>query len=179
MVKKMHVMLLIFIVVTISGCIADPYKARIGDRDVQFRSDLNEARRVPIFPDESAARSLLLDPEKLTVGLVYVSNESVNGYYFVDSYEFGFKFTLITKERIGVAKRLVGLNITDISELETIKEENELDAIVFLEAFSNETSVRVDDDTVYVRGKDMSQNKRKYTDLDLAVDRLLLALLAV
>lgn len=181
MVNKMHTILLIFLVVAISGCIADPYKARIGDRDVQFRSDLNEARRISIYPDESAARSLLLDPQKLTVGVVYVSNNySINGYYFADAWEFEFKFTKIIKERIGVAKNLVTLNITDISELETVKEENELDAIVFLEAFSNETSVRIDGDIVYVRGKDMSQQpRRKYTDLDLAVDRLLLALLSV
>ena len=48
--------------------------------------------------------------------------------------------------------------------------------VIFLTA-SDETSVTLKDNIIYIKGKDFSEVDRKYTDLDLATGKFLMVLM--
>ena len=49
--------------------------------------------------------------------------------------------------------------------------------VLLMEAGADETKVSIDKNVVRMMGKDMTENERRYTDLDLAVDKFLRVLL--
>ena len=53
--------LLLVVVVISSGCVTqNPYRLKIGGKDVDFRANLDEARKVPVYPSELEIKKALL-----------------------------------------------------------------------------------------------------------------------
>ena len=192
-------------VVLISACLGAPevYKIKFAGLDVNFRADLNNAEKVSLEPGAEAVRQIMFENPVSIVRIAFAPNDDFNGFYRVAGFELATKTILAYKQFIftdksfsqqegdvscvifeksfsgGVAAQrkicfeTVSLNSTE----EAFAMANETAPILLMEAGANETKVLVDRNVVRMTGKDMTESGRKYTDLDLAVDKFLLVLL--
>jgi hypothetical protein len=178
---------ILLVLVLASACIgqakANPYQLTFGGAMLTFRANLEQAAKTPV-DDANSVRALLLDPNIEEVHLAYIPNQSaaprggtITGFYLVDGYELAYKLTAIYSTYFGGAVNIITLPLNSTGEaLAAATKER---PVIIMEAGRNPTEVRIDGNysIVYVRGADMSQNGRDYTDLDLAVDKLLLVLM--
>lgn len=118
----------------------------------------------------------------------------------VSSYELTFKLVIIYKyyfQGLGTinvtenqdsqetclyfsqTKRTVCIQSVSLNSTSEITSNEFEHAILLLgPSQTNETSVRVEDNIIKVSGKSFEEDTRKYTDLDLAVDKILLVLMS-
>lgn len=171
------IILLITFVILISLCIQKPNQKKFAGQTLNFRSDLIQAQKTEVYPSETALKDVLLSPEVAKIWIAYFPNDQENAYYLVAAYEFSYKMTIVNKYYFQLVKRIEVLALNSTEELLPTKEE----PVVLLlgPSKTNETSVRVDDYLITASGKDFSEINRQYTDLDLAVDKLLLVLMEV
>ena len=173
--------MLIAVVLTVlsSGCITqNPYKASIGGKDLEFRANLEEAAKVPVYPSEFALKKLLLDNDIERYKLVFISDEKENQFYAVDGFEVSYKMSLIHIVALGRQVPLDSFNVSNVSQAFGNATSSE-PVILMLgpAAGANRTAVTVINNTVVLEGPDLSEEDRDYTDLDLAVDKMLLVLM--
>lgn len=162
-----------------------------------FRANLEEAQNVSVFPSEDAIRSVLLNPSVYKVNIAYIPNDTENGYYAASSFEIGNKLGIIyknyfqgdcnvstTKEDDGSTCLLfcfterkcfnsLPINSTD----ELIPTDVEPVILLLGSSHANKTAVTVDNYLITVEGNTFSSQDKPYTDLDLAVAKLLLTLM--
>lgn len=171
----------------------NPYQMKFANETLNFRADLNKAALVAATPDDQSIRNAVLSGNVSRVKISYAPDERYNGFYAADSFEITYKLFIIFKYRFGIngyvyegesgencmffeetGKRMCILSEPVPSE-DDVKAGN-AEAIIFLSA-ANETSVSLKDNVIYVRGKPDYEQGGKYTGLDLATDRFLLALM--
>lgn len=192
-------------VIFISACLGNPevYKIKFAGMDVNFRADLTKAEKISLEPGSDAVRQVMFEAPVETVRFAFVDGEGNAGYYGVTGFELQYKTILAYKQYIftdkaipqtedgkecvyfeklltggiGTQRRIcfetVVLNSTD----DAAGMANESAPIILMDAGAPETKVSVEGSIVKIMGKDMSQENRKYTDLDLAADKFLLVLL--
>ncbi|MFQ6010130.1 MAG: hypothetical protein ACE5J7_03375 [Candidatus Aenigmatarchaeota archaeon] len=170
---------MLILAVLVSGCVTqNPYKAKIGGKEVDFRADLNEARKVPVYPSEFALKELLLHEGIERVRIAFIPNEQENPFYAVDGFEISFKLTTIYIVYFGYQIPIESLEVNTTSEAFANATYSEPVILILGPATgANQTAVTVANNTVVVEGHDLSEIDRKYTDLDLAVDKMLLVLI--
>jgi len=165
--------------VLVSACVgqSNPYQTEIGGQKVTFRANLDRAKDVSLSPDGALLNGLLLDPNVRKITIAYVPDNATNGFYTVTGYELSYKIVLIQAFYYGDSPKIEGvaLNTTE----EAYKLASPIYPVILMLAGADRTAVTVDGNVVLVEGKDMTENGRDYTDLDLAADRLLLELLKV
>jgi hypothetical protein len=175
----------------------NPYQRYYAGDIRQFRSNLDEAEKIPVFPDENAVRSVLLNPSVYKVRIAYLPDEEENAYYAAASFEIANKLGIIYRE-----------NFQGNCSVDTIKENDDSSCLLFCYSFkkcfrslpinsvneirstdtepvilllgsknTNRTAVTVNNYTITVEGKTFSEADRPYTDLDLATDKLILTLM--
>jgi hypothetical protein len=170
---------IIMAVLLVSTCIgqSNPYQMEVGSKKVTFRADLDKAKDVPLSPDSSALQNLLADPNVRSITLAYVPDNSTNGFYTVTGFELSYKIVLIEGLYNGGPPEIksVALNSTD----EAYSMSTAVEPVILMKAGADKTGVTIDGNVVLVEGKDMTENGRAYTDLDLAADKLLLSLMPV
>jgi hypothetical protein len=170
-----------------SACIgqakANPYQLTFGGAKLTFRANLEEAAKTPVS-NENEVRAILLNPSIRGVQLAFIPNQSaaprggtITGFYLVDGYELAYKLTAIYGTYFGGDVLLSTLSVNSTGEVLTAA--NSTMPVIMMQIGEGPTKVTADPDNhvVYVSGADMSQNGRDYTDLDLAVDKLLLILM--
>lgn len=166
-------------VVLLSACVgqSNPYQAEIGGQKITFRANLDKAKEVSLSPDGDALKALLLDLNVRKITICYLPDKDYNGFYSVSGYELSYKMVLIQAQYYGDSPEIgaVALNSTE----EAYKIASPVSPVILMMAGADKTAVTVDSDVVIVEGKDMTENGRDYTDLDLAADKLLLSLLPV
>ncbi|MEM5814658.1 MAG: hypothetical protein QXD77_02480 [Candidatus Aenigmatarchaeota archaeon] len=166
------------LVLLVSACVAqsNPYQMEFAGSKLSFRSNLDRAKDV-MLSDGEAAKALLLDPGIPTIILAYVPDNATNGFYTVAGYELSYKLTLAHQAYFGSAPDIKGVALNTTEEAYAMAT---IDVpVILMKAGSDRTAVTVDGDVIIVEGKDMTENGRDYTDLDLAADRLLLEILKV
>lgn len=176
----------------------NPYQMVFGNETRNFRANLFEAEKVPVYPDSNTLRNVFLGGNVSKISIYYIDGTE-NGFYGTSAMEFTLKMGLIYKYYRGNEGYSFGEGnrgnclyfyasensvCFDIEALESadnissIKSSPSSIAVLLLgPPFSSRTDVRADNYTVTVEGKSFDETSRKYTDLDLAVDKLLLELM--
>jgi len=141
---------------------------------LNFRRDLREASKIPIYPDELAVRNEIMNQlvENVTIAFKPAS-ETENSLYSLEIYE------IIPKLMIGYSriKTSPHFNATIVSSYENIEGAihptmNNPMIVLVHPVYSNETSVSMGFHTIYIKGKTAK-------DFDLATIRFLLAALDI
>ncbi|MEM5804818.1 MAG: hypothetical protein QXU82_03175 [Candidatus Aenigmatarchaeota archaeon] len=156
----------------------NPYKLKIGEKDVEFRANLNEAAKVPVYPSELEIKKVLLGADVEKVRIAFISNDTENSYYAVDGFEIAYKLGTIYVVMFGESLPIESLPAN--SSAEVFANATAKEPVIFMKgpgAGATKTQVTLVNNTVIVEGPDLSEEGRTYTDLDLAVDKLLLVLL--
>lgn len=191
-------------VVVIAGCISGEavHKLNFADMEISFRADLRQAEKISLEPGPEAIRQVMFENPVTLVRLAFVPDEQNTGFYGVTGYELiaktglAYKQYIFTDESFYLAegsnsciifeKTTAGITtqrkicfetllLNETSEAFAFA--NETAPVILMEAGASETKVSVDGNVVSIMGKDMSQQGRAYTDLDLAADKFLLVLL--
>jgi len=177
--------------------ISSPFEKYYAGDVRHFRANLNEAQNVTIIPSEDAVRTVLLNPDVYKVYIAYFPNDTENGYYAVSSFEIGNKLGIIYKNyfqgdcNITTEKEDDGstclvfcfsgkkcfnslpINSTD----ELVPTDVEPVILLLGSSRANKTAVTVDNYLITVEGNTFSEQDKPYSDLDLAVAKLLLILM--
>ncbi|MEM5778284.1 MAG: hypothetical protein QXD43_00395 [Candidatus Aenigmatarchaeota archaeon] len=179
---KKIVFLTILIVLT-AGCIEKPltsYQKKFAGLTLNFRANLTEAEKVLVEPDENALRNVLLNYNAEEFGIAYIPNETENAYYLAASYELAYKLTIINKYYFNRVKFIDSIPVNNITEAFLIAKEEKPIILLLGESQTNLTAVKVFPTgyVVIAYGGNFSEIDRKYNDLDLAVDKILLVLMS-
>jgi hypothetical protein len=173
--QKIALILTVFTLLFIAGCVQqpmEPNKRTFAGKTITFRANLDEAAKVPIYPNETAMLRTLYDPAVNWIYIAYVPNDDENGFYAVTGYELTFKLAGAYKAMFGRMPAVREL------ELNATPEQPASDALVIWmrgpAAGANQTDVTINGGIITVEGADVSE-VNTYTDLDLAADRLLLS----
>lgn len=137
--------------------------------EISFRDDLREAVKVPVFPSKNEINSVMMNPSVKNVTILYKLTESSESMYAIESFEIIFKLKIAYLSN----NMNVTLNVQNITSYENLKgnPENPIIALVH-PIYSNETAVRVEDHTIFIKGK----NDR---DFDLATINFLVGALDI
>lgn len=139
---------------------------------INFRAPIALATLTSVEPDEDALRLLFEGPQPMAVA--FVPDDSLNGFYAVASFELGYKLTLYYDEMFGAVPEISSLPVSGREEALAASSNR---TVIFLVGNADSTKVSVNGTLIEVRGSDMTENGRDYTDLDLAVDKLLLTVM--
>lgn len=175
--RKLVLIIPIILIMFIAGCVQQETSNRryFGNQLLTFRADLDKAADVPIYPDKATLLQAMNDPGLKWLYIAYMPNSSENGFYAVSGYDLTYKSVLGYKDMFGITPSV------RVLELNTTPGQPEPNALIIWMrgpgAGANQTAVTVDGGLITVEGKDFSEVNRTYTDLDLAVERLLLAFL--
>ncbi len=176
MKKMLPVALLLVAVAVTSGCLGQdegvgPRQMVFDGNVMNFRTPLAEAAGVQMESENSTIRYMLGEPRPIAIA--YVPDDSLNGFYAVDTFEIGYKLSVYYKARFGEIPDIVSLPVSGIGEAYNITDR----VVIFLEGNATKTTVYARANVIRVSGADMTENGRDYTDLDLAVDRMLIAVM--
>ncbi len=175
------------------------HEMRYGNLLLHFRADLRKAINVPVIPSETVVRKMLLSENlhKITIALPDVKSHA--GYYGAVAFELSFKLTVIYNSLYSMfshPKVFEKENTTCLYYPDSLKEicigkmlfsnvhglkakKGEVIIALLGEGYANTTSVRAfpEKNLILVEGRSENETGRDYTDLDLAVDKLLLVLM--
>lgn len=139
---------------------------------IYFRSDLRQAAKVPVYPNEDSVRKELMNSSVQNITFAYkLSNTTEDSYYRIEAFEIAQN--LYYGYRV-LVKTIPGFDVMNISSYENLsgKIENPVIALV-IPTYSNETSVTVTSNhTIFVRAKTLD-------DFDLATEKLLISALGL
>jgi hypothetical protein len=161
-----------------------------------FRGNLDEAAKVPVYPDETSLVNVLLNPEVYRIKIAFIPNDTENSFYFASSFEITNKMSIIFRSILGVnvttfktedgssclmfhpdeyVRCFISVPINSTDELT----ENSMEPVILLlgPSNANSTAIYVDNNTVILEGKSFEEVDRTYTDLDLTVDKMLIVLM--
>lgn len=171
------------------------YQLSFANETLNFRANLEKAAAVPAIPDDVSVRNAILSGNVSRISLSYVPDEKYNGFYAVDGFEITYKLLIIFKHYYGIngyvyagengencmffeeTSRTICISHAPVSsESDIISSSSE--PVIFMSA-SNETSVSLKNNTIYLKGTpEYVQNSgNKYTGLDMATDKFLMALM--
>ena len=162
-----------------------------------FRANLIEANKTPVYPNEASVANLLLSPEVYKIQIAYIPNVTENAFYLTASYEITSKLGLVYRHYYTSQPEVfkdsdnsscllfyddmqtrcfksVAINSTD--ELVPTP----VEPVILLLGPSQEdfTAVNVENNMIKLSGASIDESNRTYTDLDLAVDKMLLILMS-
>lgn len=174
--KKIFASLLI--VMLIAGCVGqtktNPYELNYAEKRMVFRADLNEAEKIFVEPSAEDLQNILMDPYVKGIKVAFVPSEN-DKFYAVSGFELAQKMQWVNMAIYGSAIPITNLILNKTEDAKRLASKEM--PIVVMQGGVEETKVLVNGYAVYVRGKDMTEVKRDYTDLDLAADKLLLTLM--
>jgi hypothetical protein len=178
------IILIIFLIILISGCVEtyNPFQKEFAGIKLNFRANLDEAKTVPVYPNEMSLRNVILNESVEEISIAYIphGNESIeNSFYFADSFELAYKLTIINKYYFGVVKPINSVPVNSILEAYSLSSSSKPVIMLIGPPHSNSTMVNVTNYFIEVQGKSFEEVNRTYTDLDLATDKLLLVLMEV
>jgi hypothetical protein len=191
------VVIAILVLVKISGVLNSPYEMFYEGDVRHFRADLIEADKVPVYPNESAIKNVILNPEVYKIYIAYFPNNTENPYYLASTFEIVNKLGIVYRhvfknDTIGTYKdsdgssclvfqsnrktkcfRSFPINSTD----ELVPTDIEPVILLLGPLKTNKTAVTVNNYLITLEAKDFTEINRNYNDLDLATDKMLLVLM--
>ena len=174
------IVLVLALIIVLSGCIEEhnPFQKEFAGVTLNFRSNLDEAINVPVYPNNTALRGVLLSNDVQEIGIAYIPEDSKNSFYLADSFELAYKLTIINKYYFNVTKPIDSIPVN--SSLEALSLASSQKPIIMLVGppETSDTLVNVAGYFITVQGESLEEVNRTYTDLDLATDKLLLVLMS-
>jgi len=172
--------LTMILIISIAGCVekpSNPYQKDFAGLTLNFRANLDEAEKVPVYPNETYLRSVLLNNDVEEIEIAYIPNETENSFYLAASYELAYKLTVINKYYFKKTKPINSIAIN--SSFEVLSTASRKTPVIMLvsPSYSNSTLVNVAGYFITAQGKSFEEVNRTYTDLDLSVDKILLVLM--
>lgn len=194
----------------VSGCLSQPIEKTPYEKyyagDIRhFRSNLREAEKIPVYPNEEAVYNVLMNPVVRKIYISYIPNDTENSFYFASSFELTNKLSIIFRYNfqgksyidvykkedestclafysretsdVFVEKCFKSLPLNSTSEAFQMSSQYEPVILLLGPLQTNLTLVSVRDYVITAEGKDFSEVNRTYTDLDLSVDKILLVLM--
>lgn len=173
------IILLTLLVIFISGCVEpyNPFQREFAGIKLNFRANLDEARNVPVYSNETSLRDVILNENVEEIGLAYIPNDTVNSFYLAASYELAYKLTVINKYYFNKTKPIDSIPVNSSSEALFMASVQKPIIMLLGPSETNSTLVNVSESFIEVQGKSFDETNRTYNDLDLATDKLLLVLM--
>lgn len=196
--KKIIIFSLVFVLL-FSGCLGGGVYEKYYAGDIRhFRGNLIEAEKINVYPNESAIKDVLLNPEVYKIYIAFFPNETENSYYYASTFELTNKLGVIFRHKFQGNESIDVVNETDGSQClifysigkpkcfksfpinstdELIPTKVEPVILLLGPSHTNKTTVTVEHNLIIAEGKDFSTVNRNYVDLDLSVDKILLVLM--
>jgi hypothetical protein len=188
---------IIFLINNLDYFIKDPFTLYYAGGERHFRANLAEANKTIVYPNENSIRDVLFNPEVYKIKIAFIPNDTENAFYLASSFEITNKLGIIFKhfsagqtgsfkeddgsscimfyeEKQNKCFKSFPINSTD----ELVPTSIEPVILLLGPSYANQTAVTVKDNMIVLEGKDFSEIDRKYTDLDLATDKMLLVLMS-
>jgi hypothetical protein len=140
------------------------------DTTIGFRVNLKEASGVRVYPDKNTLHSTITNPLIQNITIVFKDAGEKNGYYILEEIEIINKLTLLYKIIRTNQPEFNALEVQDYENLTTTKE-NLIIALIH-PIYSEEKSVRVEDNVIYIQGRDLEE-------FDLATVKFLMVALDI
>jgi len=157
---------------------SNPFQKEFAGIKINFRANLDEAQKIPVYPDEKGLIFTLLDNNVKEIGIAYIPNDTENAFYAAASYELTFKLTVINKYYFDQVKYIDSIPVNSTEEAFNISNNTRPIIMLLGPSNANSTSVNVNGYLIIAQGKSFGEtNEKPYTDLDLAVDKILLVLM--
>ena len=171
---------LIILVILASGCVeesSNPFQKEFAGVKLNFRANLDEAKKVPVYPNETSLRDIILNYDVEEIGIAYVPNETQNSFYLAASYELAYKLTIINRYYFNMTKHIDSIPVN--SSMEALPMASSQKPVIMLLGpdQTNSTLVNATGYFITIEGKTFEEINRTYNDLDLATDKLLLVLM--
>ena len=133
---------------------------------LDFRSDLKEAQKMPVYPNEALIVDTVFNPFVQNLPVVF-QDTSQNSLVYVEAYEIGYKMRtayLTINRQVNINSRVV--NFTEQGML--------INPVIVLvpPVLANETSVRVSNFTVIISAKTLKE-------FDLVTDKFLMVAMGI
>ena len=190
------IIIAVFLVISNPDIMLTSYQKYYAGGVRNFRANLGLAADVPVLPDEKTLVDVLLSPDVYWINIAFFPNETENSFYFATSFEISNKLTIIYRNIIGSqispfqtedgstcilfqpsrnvrCFRSLPINSTD----ELLPSPIEPVILLLGPSHSNTTAVTVEGSLITLEGESFNETDRDYTDLDLAVDKMLLVLM--
>jgi len=190
---------IILLIISSSNFFPSAYEKYYAGDVRHFRGNLIEAEKIPVYPNEEAIKNILLNSEVFKIYIAYFPNETENAYFAASSFEITNKLGIIFRHNldanVGTFKDtdnssclfFYSTNQTRCFKSFPINSTDELfptfiEPVILLlgPSHANKIAVTVDEEYNYLiilEGKSFEEVDRSYTDLDLAVDKMLLVLM--
>lgn len=155
-----------------------PFQKEFAGLTLNFRANLNEAEKVPVYPNETVLRDVILNNNVEEIGIAFIPNETENAYYLAASYDLAYKITVVNKYYFNTVKSINSIPVN--SSLEALFLATSKRPIIMLVGPSktNSTLVNVAGYFITAQGKSFEEESEKsYNDLDLAVGKIILVLM--
>jgi len=143
---------------------------------LNFRADLREAAKVPVYPNDALVYYELRGGLTENITIVFVPVEGDNAIYSANGFEITYKTGLLFKlleENVTFDAK----NVTNYAHLPG-KIKHPIIALVHPK-YANETAVRLDGHVIYISGLPTNDISNPYRNFDLAVVRFLMAILDI
>lgn len=143
-----------------------------------FRTNLRDAKDVPVYPSEAAVQSEIMNQfiENVTIAFRPGTGEE-NAHYAVETYEIVSKLAIAFSKNYGYMPKFNVVNVTSYGNLSG-EDQNPIIALVH-PVYSNETSVRLDGHVIYVQGKNSTSSRDQLRNFDLATVKFLMVALQI
>jgi len=154
------------------------FQKKFAGLTLNFRANLNEAEKVPVYPNETVLRDVILNNNVEEIGIAFIPNETENAYYLAASYDLAYKITVVNKYYFNTVKSIESIPVN--SSLEALFLATSKRPIIMLVGPSktDSTIVNVAGYFITAQGKSFEEESEKsYNDLDLAVGKILLVLM--
>ncbi len=155
-----------------------PFQKKFAGLTLNFRANLDEAEKVPVYPNETVLRDVILNNNVEEIGIAFIPNETENAYYLAASYDLAYKITVVNKYYFNTVKSIDSIPVN--SSLEALFLATSKRPIIMLVGPSktDSTIVNVAGYFITAQGKSFEEESEKsYNDLDLAVGKILLVLM--
>jgi hypothetical protein len=166
--------------IMIAGCVQETYDPTVMDfagMTIHFRANLDEARHVQVYPNETSLKYTLLNNEVEGIGIAYIPSATENSFFLAASVELAYKLTVVNKYYFNITKSIESIPVN--SSLEALSMASSRRPVIMLMGPSqtNQTIVNAAGSFITVQGNSFDESNRTYNDLDLATDKLLLVLM--
>jgi len=183
MKKILLISLMIISVIFVSGCVQQEmgkYEIDYYNNTLTFNSNLQEAKYIPVYPDNATLKDTLLGYSVAGVQFVYYKNDTEAPYYAKSLVSFASKYTKMNKImwNYNMNGKITSVILNNTNQYPNATVEDPA-IMLYGPAFTNETKIVVDGHVVKVYAKDLSLRQGKYaqyTDFDLAMDKIILVL---
>jgi hypothetical protein len=144
---------------------------------LSFRINLRDVKDVTVYPSEKAVRDEIMNQFVENITIVYKPNESINSHYAVEVFEIVNKLAIAYRLRFGYIPNFNVINVTSYENLMAVPSNPKI--VLVHPIYSNETSVRLEDNVIYIQGKNAVSEKEQLRNFDLAVVKFLIVALEI